>query len=350
MKRLGLRGGGAAWLAAELGILAVLAAMGPVAAASPPPCRVNNITGGADYAGEGIVLQIAISTAAAGDTLRIKGSCEGNYNIIGKDLTLIGMPLPRFPSPSLDGGGTGYVLTIEASTVAITGLTITNGSYAGEGGGVRNFGDLTLTRSTVRDNAAAGPGGGIYNLGDLALTDSTLSGNSARDGGGVHNGGTLSITRSIVSGNTAVLGGGGINSLGSLSLIGSLVSGNTADYRGGGIASAGSATLVGSTVTRNFATSDGGGIAKGGTLAIIDTMVTSNRAGVDGGGIGSFGGVSILSGATNIQDNFAGTAGGGIAIVGGGNVTAAGDWTGSVSDNSPDDCDPDMTLGGSICI
>jgi hypothetical protein len=163
------------------------------------------------------------------------------------------------------------------ATVSISGLTIANG-YAIQGiypdgnlgGGIANFGTLTLSNSTVTGNTVnpcpegcfEGPppsaGGGIFNgnadgTAVLTIINSTVSGNNgglASEGGGIANGfddgeyvrgGTVILSNSTVSGNRAGWEGGGIFnfSLGLLMLTNSTIAGNTiagtVSSAGGGI-------------------------------------------------------------------------------------------------------------------
>ncbi len=107
--------------------------------------------------GSGAKLQAAIDAAGPGDTLQIQGTCFGHF-VIDHDLTLEGTG----DDPTLDGGGSGTVLTVPpgpggppngqppqptGATVLITGLTIKRGDK-----GILDRGTMTLTRSTVRDN------------------------------------------------------------------------------------------------------------------------------------------------------------------------------------------------------
>ena len=49
-------------------------------------------------------------------------------------------------------------------TASISGLTITGGNAAGNGGGLYNYGGTaTLTNCTVSGNSATASGGGLYN-------------------------------------------------------------------------------------------------------------------------------------------------------------------------------------------
>ena len=156
------------------------------------------------------------------------------------------------------GGGTGNanVITRSASApafriaeVSVTGsltlnsVTLSNGSsLSGDGGGILNFGSVTVDSGGLTDNTAAGNGGGIATgpgSGAAAtFSSSTLSGNTATTGSGgavYSQGGTATLTSSPVNGNTAPLGnGGGIATIDAvLTLTSSPVSANAADSAGG---------------------------------------------------------------------------------------------------------------------
>jgi hypothetical protein len=233
---------------------------------------------------------------------------------------------------------TGYyrIFTVASgAAVALSGLTITNGSFD-YGGGISNSGTLTLNNATVSGNGASGAGGGIFNGGTLTLSNATVSGNGAGGGfdaygGGIFNGGTLTLTNATVSGNYAegrffhdeyrhyfyFYGGygGGISNSGTLTLNNATVSGNGAyggdsgvsvgydDYDGyggygGGIANGGTLTLNNATVSGNSAgasryLSDScGGICNAGTLTARNTLIAGNAAPTApdlGGSLGSLG-------------------------------------------------------------
>ena len=97
----------------------------------------------------------------------------------------------------------------EGVTTALTGITVTEGAPIDRGGGgIRNYGTLTLTNTTVSGNTVSAFGSGITNEGTLTLTNTTVSGNtSERDcgrdicGGAIANLGTLTMTNSTVSDN-----------------------------------------------------------------------------------------------------------------------------------------------------
>ncbi len=111
---------------------------------------------------------------------------------------------------TVSGGGLSGVFLVDlGSTASISGMTIAGGS-AVNGGGVSNFGDLTLTNCTISGNTASDSGGGIYISGaaaTLTMTSSTVSDNIAANGAGLYNlGGTTTLTNCTISGNTSSSG------------------------------------------------------------------------------------------------------------------------------------------------
>ncbi len=110
-------------------------------------------------------------------------------------------------------------------TASILALTIANGN-AGQGvyygGGIANYGNLTLSNDTISGNTASSSGGGIDNAGSATLTNVTVCENSAAYGGGLYNepydsvavpineAGVATLTNVTIAGNSAVDGGGGI--------------------------------------------------------------------------------------------------------------------------------------------
>ena len=87
----------------------------------------------------------------------------------------------------IDGGGTGRVLNISSEAVpnVVSGFTIQNGNFAGNGGGIYIGGshNVTLNDCLINSNEAQ-QGGGIYSEGQLHMNRCTVSNNSALSGGG----------------------------------------------------------------------------------------------------------------------------------------------------------------------
>jgi CSLREA domain-containing protein len=239
-------------------------------------------------------------------------------------------------------------------TAFLSGLTITGGTATAPtfaGGGIFNFGNLTLERVVVAGNtvtpAAPGANGGA--------TGGT--GGVGGNGAGIFNqaGATLTLDRSTVSGNTAGTGGtGGVGDFSSPAAPSGARGGvGGKGGSGGGIFNAGTLTLTDSTITGNAAggggaggagTSgspagghggfgghggiggDGGGIANTGTLTIVRSTIAGNRAGRGGDGApagdGGDGGTVDKDGG---PAGFGGSAGNGGH--GGGVYTSAGATT-----------------------
>ena len=195
---------------------------------------------------------------------------------INKSLDIVGFSAKPVV---IDGNDTFRVFTINNGvSVDLSGLEIAHGAIW-DGGGIYNYGTLSITDCTVSKCSAA-LGGGIYNSGLLTITDSTISRNSVRvDGGGIYNRGSLMITGSTIWGNSYGQDGygGGIYNRGSLMITGSTIWGNSCEQHGygGGICSSGSLTIAGSTIAGNSATL-GGGVCLWGPATLNNSIVADN--------------------------------------------------------------------------
>ena len=183
------------------------------------------------------------------DIIQFADSLSGTILVDDGQLLIFGDLSIEGPGEGLitfDATGQNRVFSINPNvSVALSGITVTGGSAKGSGGGIYNYGTLTVTGSIISGNSAEGDdskGGGIYNNGGtLTVTDSTISGNSVIgkyniNGGGIYNNnGTLTITNSTIFGNSAGGGGGGgIYNDGTLTVTSSTILGNSAGYGGGG--------------------------------------------------------------------------------------------------------------------
>jgi hypothetical protein len=316
------------------------------------PTTVTNL----NEAGDGSLRQAIIDTPAGG-TVDFQAGLSGTITLmtgeleIAKNLSIDG---PGANVITVSGNYASRVFDISASlTVAISGLTIANGSAPlGEGGGgiYNNFGSLTVTASTLSGNSTAGfsgaGGAGIFNnAGTLTVTASTLSGNftstgnGSNDGGGIYTAmGTVTVIDSTFNVNSAEDGGGIFNNAGTLTVTGSTLSGNSginAPDGGGGISNYyGTVTVSDSTLNGNSDRLGGGIGTYDGAVTVSDSTLNGNSAGVGGG-------ISNISGIVTVSDS---TLNGNSATYGGGiyNDTA---WltvgTSTVSSNS-------ATYGGGI--
>jgi hypothetical protein len=246
--------------------------------------------------GAGANLQAAINAAPKGGILEVSGRCVGTFTV-GKKLVLKGVS-----NAVLDGQGAGTTLTVTASGVRVTKLTVTGGFGVDSVGGIENTGSLTLVKVTVQANEGD-LAGGVRNQGTLLVQQSLIARNNGPDqGGGVSNFGTATIEKSTISGNA-----GGIDNRPSatLTLTDSTVSGNReASVYGAGILNGGAAVIRRSTIANNLSgNAGGGGIGNSGTLTLVESTISGNVADEMGGGIVNDGTVTLT--ATILAGNVA---------------------------------------------
>ncbi|MGB3401271.1 MAG: hypothetical protein WBA77_01125 [Microcoleaceae cyanobacterium] len=278
-------------------------------------------------------LRNAIANATPGEVITFNASgtivLTGGELLINKALTIDAGTNDII----IDAGGNSRVFNIDDGTSAeidvfIEGLTITGGNVTGDGGGIFNDEDLTITDSTIDGNTATDDGGGIFNEGTLTVTDSIISNNEVTvgfaDGGGIFNGNNalLTLTDSEVTGNFANDDGGGVynDDLGSVTISGSIIDDNISNNDGGGLFNFGDATVTDTTISNNQTLSnigDGGGVAVFDDITITNSTITGNSAGDDGGGVyikdlvGGNVPTATITGTT-ITGNIADSDGGGI--------------------------------------
>jgi len=182
------------------------------------PTAFFNVTNTND-SGAGSLRQAMLDANAAPGGDIITFIVTGTINLasalpaIEQDLTITG-PGANQLTVRRDTGGNYRIFQINvATTVSISGLTLTNGNVTGDGGGIHNSGNLTVTECALVANTATNVGGGILNLGTLNILRSTLSGNTATsDGGGLWtSNGSATLTNCTISGNTATTFTGGIS-------------------------------------------------------------------------------------------------------------------------------------------
>jgi predicted outer membrane repeat protein len=188
---------------------------------------------------------------------------QGAFVIDGVAIDLVGS------GQTIDAGGLSPVFSIaNNSTFSASGVTLTGGHSATDGGAIHVGGGsaLTLSNSTVAKSYSATYGGGLtVSAGaSLTLNASTVSSNSAHTrGGGIYaKNATLSIANSIITGNHADDDGGGIYGYG------------------------GAATIDMTTISNNTATGKGGGVIGGHTATLsLGQSIVSGNSGKRAGGI-----------------------------------------------------------------
>jgi predicted outer membrane repeat protein len=187
-----------------------------------------------------------------------------------------------------DGGaianqGTGSIsdgTTFDGNIAQVSGGAIFNGLD----------GVLNLENSSVRNNETIdGSGGGISNFGGMTISSSTLDGNTSNAGGGIFNTGALTVTNSTVSNNVATgvyatpvflsyaLGDSDPDTI----LINTTVSGNQGELYGG-VYIRGRGAIVYSTIVDNSCNRTGCGINFALDLGIVqikNSIVANNVPG-----------------------------------------------------------------------
>ena len=258
-----------------------------------------NPTGGGEGSGLAGDLRYAITNAQSGDSITYNVTGTINLSGALPNLTRnVNIQGPGASSLIVNGGG-GRVFTVaNGTTVILSGLTITGGVGNGGGifnRGALTLNGVNVSGNVAGDPTnGGGTGPGIWNYIDatLILNNCTVSGNSAignlsynpSRGGGIANYGTLTLKNATVSGNSASQGfGGGVNNTGTISLTNSTVSGNSATFGGGIHTSGGTATLTNVTFSGNSA-ADGGGVFNGDVPATVTHLKNTLIAGSLSGG------------------------------------------------------------------
>jgi CSLREA domain-containing protein len=235
-------------------------------------------------------LREAIAAAQSGDRITFKSNLSGTIALVlgqlkvEKSVTIEG---PGAGVLAIDGRNSSAVFVIGPTSgppaiVTISGLTITGGrEFFGGGGIVVNYESRLALIGSIVTASSAPRGGGIYNYGRLTLVSSTVSGNLAGiGGGGIFNNGVLTLNRSTVSGNRSLDVGGGIYT--SCAVIGC----------GDGL------TIRSSTVTANDAVTAGGGVHVEDTGVMVNSILAGNRVNGDAAALtadcSEFGGLKSL--------------------------------------------------------
>jgi CSLREA domain-containing protein len=283
-------------------------------------------------------LRDAIRFASGGATItfNVTGTitlAQGQL-VITKNLTIAGPGADRL---AVDGHRNSREFLVTDVTATISGLTMQNGLELGGntdffGGGILNFGTLTLINVAISGNESSGlEGGGIWNRGALTIVGSTISGNASGNGGGILNSvGTLTITNSTFFANVAAVGAA-IEDAGAMTLINSTVSQNVGLGVGAGAAlDVGSQTMLLNTIVANntnaancsgpIATDAGFNIEDGTTCGFTAGTSHSNTdPQLDPAGLVSNGGptltVALFSGSPAIDLIPPGTNGCGTTII-----------------------------------
>ena len=277
------------------------------------------------------------------------------------------------PAAGATPGTVGPAGTVVISNSVITGNSVTPTTtdrcgdgclYASSaGGGIANYGAMTVVNTTVTNNTAltpgpdvdanSGRGGGIFNgrVGTLTVLTSTITGNTVEvgptgtgsiysAGGGIESYGPTTIDRSTISNNRVIgagtaagadnLGiGGGVHVTSSATIQRSQIIGNSVSMTGpaqnmgagaGGIDDDGSLSLANSVVSNNHVSqnytgsvapqnngADAGAMEVDGSVSIANTTFDANTASTTSqiasfaGGPGATGGALLLASPTPVS-------------------------------------------------
>lgn len=225
---------------------------------------------------------IDFNATLAADTITTSSQLD-----INKTVTITN---PNAPDLKISGNDAHRVFYVQSGTVVtMSNLNIISGTASGNrGGGILVDSDAhTTIRNCVLDGNSAVNGGGVRNYGTLTIYNSTLINNtSGLGGGGIYNSGVVTINSSTLSSNSTLYsyatGGGITNSNGGTLILNNCTLSNNSAYFGGGIFNINGSTVTvnNSTVSNNSANS-GGGIRNEGTLNLRNTIIANSTNGGD---------------------------------------------------------------------
>jgi hypothetical protein len=267
-----------------------------------------------------VSLREAIAFVNEGGTINFASGLTGtifldpllDQLVIDKALTIDG---PGADVITVSGNNQVRVFSIDDGSqtqieVFIDELTITEGrasggNFIGDGAGIFNQENLTVTKSIITNNESTDVSGGLFNSGTLLISDSTISNNIGPFGAGLRNvEGIAKVINSTISDNTSTIFGGGIDNVrAELELINTTISSNISNERSGGIGvSGGTVKISSSTIVGNSAP-DGSGIRIGDGSATVSNSIIAENSG-DNDITGTF-----ISGGFNLIGNGDGGSG-----------------------------------------
>jgi hypothetical protein len=283
-------------------------------------------------------LQAVASAAAAGDTIKVAGTCTGVQATSGTTQTVrIGVPATirggyapavapagwtATPDPVanptiLDAAAGGRVVYATAA-LTLRDLAVRNGAWSAlneNGGGIFATTNLTLQGVTVEDNrvsntSGSNGGGGIFTAGGtLTIADSILRQNSSSSfGGGFLAYGTLVMTDSQVVDNTSGNSAGGGLAVSPATITGSLFSGNVASGGSGALYAFSGGSISRSRFIANRGNGGGGGaiFIQTATATIADSLFSRNQSSLPGTAVSIVTPGAVTITRTTIRDGVAG--------------------------------------------
>jgi hypothetical protein len=287
-----------------------------------------------------------IDAATAGASISFMSSVTTvNLNdeiVIDKDITINGLAVVN---TTIDANQNSRIFNVQAGTVILNNLNLTNG-LAGDGGGILNNSNVTMNDCFVGAcvaNGVSGSGGGVFNSTGavFAANDTEFNGNVANRAGGAIEDNSGAGTGIILSNVTMTENNAGA------SPAATAAPGNGGAFH---ITGPGDATVSNCIVRFNISAAEGGGLWNGsGTMTVTGSTISDNTNIGDGanqGGAGLFnaGGTLLVSGCTinNNETTGPSTSGGGIlndlGVLTVSNTTISGNTSvragGGIEDNS----------------
>jgi large repetitive protein len=240
--------------------------------------------------------------------LTVTGALEDAAATGDLDVTAVLFVVGAGASTTTIQGKKDRVLDVFATSLSVEGVTITKGKAPksedddeASGGGIRNRGNLVLTKVVLDRNQAADDSGAITNIaGVIALNQVTLTRNKAKDDAGAmdNDGGSIELTNVTFSKNKAKDEAGAFESEvgGTIDGHNVTISGNKAREAGGVNAEQdGIVTLTNATITGNKAREGGGGVqleddGSAAEFVLASSIVSGNKAVNCSGAIETLGG------------------------------------------------------------
>ncbi|HEX2906122.1 MAG TPA: hypothetical protein VHO69_04635, partial [Phototrophicaceae bacterium] len=226
---------------------------------------------------------------------------------------------PEPTRPGADSGNMSAQGGGGAKEVFLAVNILIGNNYASLGGGIYNHsGKITLADARIESNSASN-GGGISAYADstIILGSSQVYNNTATfAGGGIENWGLLTVTNSSFNRNQTWIsssGGGAIMNYGNLDVTSAWFTDNHSENNGGAIFSSGSSTIAWTTFQGNSTYYDGGAIWNSGAASLTDSTIKQNIAGYNGGGIANHNAPLTITGGT-FDHNHASYKGGGLYL------------------------------------
>lgn len=244
----------------------------------------------------GVIIQVPymaiwLTNSGANEDLGITGDLD-IHNVAGKQIVIEGLPGGR---PLISGNGQDRIFDILGGPVVLRNLWLVLGRLEATetnpsptGAGIRNSGILELSDVVIEDNQInclladqnncyQAVGGGIVNYGTLTINMSTIRLNKAARGGGIFqtgSAGDLRIYNTSFYDNIATQNGGGLVSYSTTSIINSTISNNNALQGNGGIINNAILYLANVTIASNSSNYGGGAnLANEGTLNIRNSII-----------------------------------------------------------------------------